>query len=76
MKLWFRIESAFRNLLHKSLVESELDAEIRAYVDATTDEKIAKGIPADGGATPGTGRVRRNGTGEASGEGGPRGHRH
>ena len=46
MKLWFRIESAFRNLLHKSLVESELDAEIRAYVDATTDEKIAKGIPA------------------------------
>ena len=45
MKLWSRIESALRNLLHKSRIESELDAEIRGYVDATADEKIAKGIP-------------------------------
>jgi predicted permease len=45
VKPWSRIESAFRNLLHKSQLESELDAEIRAYVDATTEEKIAKGIP-------------------------------
>ena len=45
MKLWFRIESALRNLLHKSHIESELDAEIRGYVDAAADEKIASGAP-------------------------------
>jgi putative ABC transport system permease protein len=45
LKLWSRIESALRNLLHKSHIESELDAEIRAYEDATAEEKIAKGIP-------------------------------
>jgi predicted permease len=45
LKLWFRIESALRNLLHKSHIESELDAEIRGYVDAAADEKIASGIP-------------------------------
>ncbi len=45
MKPWSRIEFAVRNLLHKSRIESELDAEIRGYVDAAADEKIAKGIP-------------------------------
>lgn len=45
MKPWSRIEFAVRNLLHKSRIESELDAEIRGYVDAAADEKIARGIP-------------------------------
>jgi predicted permease len=45
LKLWFRIESALRNLLHKSHIESELDAEIGGYVDAAADEKIASGTP-------------------------------
>lgn len=45
MKLRSRIESALRNLLRKSEVESELDAEVRGYVDAIADEKMAKGVP-------------------------------
>lgn len=40
-----RIRSALRNLLHKQQIESKLDAEIRSYVDAITDEKIAAGLP-------------------------------
>lgn len=40
-----RLRSALRTLLHKERVETELDAEIRSYVDAIADEKIASGIP-------------------------------
>ncbi len=36
---------ALRTLLRKQQVETELDAEIRGYVDAITDEKIASGLP-------------------------------
>ncbi|MBS1806146.1 MAG: hypothetical protein JST28_22615 [Acidobacteria bacterium] len=39
-----RLNSAFKTLLRKQLVESELDSEIQSYVDAITDEKIAGGI--------------------------------
>jgi len=42
--MWSHIKSALRNLLHKQQVESELDDEIRSYVDAVTDEKIAAGL--------------------------------
>ncbi len=42
--MWSRIKSAFRNLRHKQQVETNLDAEIRSYVDALTDEKIAAGL--------------------------------
>jgi putative ABC transport system permease protein len=42
--MWSHIKSALRNLLHKQRVESELDTEIRSYVDAVTDEKIAGGL--------------------------------
>jgi hypothetical protein len=31
-------------LLHKQQIESDLDDEIRSYVDAVTDEKIAAGL--------------------------------
>src|SRR5215475_6041982 len=41
-----RLGSIFRNLLHKEQVESDLDAEIRAYAEAVTDEKIAAGMRA------------------------------
>jgi len=34
-------------LLHKRKIESNLDAEIRSYVDAVTDEKIARGLSYD-----------------------------
>lgn len=40
-----RLISALRTLLHKQRAESELDMEIRNYVDAITDEKIENGIP-------------------------------
>ncbi len=38
-----RLRSGLRNLLRKQHVEEELDAEVRAYVDLLTDEKIASG---------------------------------
>jgi predicted permease len=39
---WLR--SALRNLLHKQQVEHRLDAEVRAYADLLTDERIAAGM--------------------------------
>ena len=46
MKLWSRINSVVRNLFHKQQVESQLDDEVRAYVDMVTDERIAAGMSA------------------------------
>ena len=40
-----RLRSALRNLLHKTEVEKDLDAEVRAYVGMIADEKIAAGSP-------------------------------
>ena len=45
--MWQRVRSALRNLLHKQQIESDLDAEIRSYVDAVADEKIAGGLSHD-----------------------------
>jgi predicted permease len=45
MRLWFRIKSALRNLLHKRQVENQLDDEMRSYVDMMTDERVAAGMP-------------------------------
>lgn len=42
--MWSHIKSALRNLLHKQQVESELDDEIKSYVAAVADEKIAAGL--------------------------------
>ena len=39
-----RLTSALRTLLRKQRVETELDMEIRSYVDAVADEKIESGI--------------------------------
>lgn len=40
-----RIRSVLRNLLRKQDVESQLDAELRAYVDIAADDKTAAGMP-------------------------------
>lgn len=45
--MWSKVRSALRNLLHKQQIESDLDGEIRSYVDAVTDEKIANGLSRD-----------------------------
>ena len=45
MKLWSRINSALRNLFRKQQVETQLEDEVRAYVDMLTDERIAAGMP-------------------------------
>lgn len=42
--MWPHIKSAFRNLLHKQRIESDLNNEIRSYVNAVTDEKISAGL--------------------------------
>ena len=42
--MWLHIKSAFRNLLQKQQVESELEDEIANYVAAVTDDKIATGL--------------------------------
>jgi len=44
MRAFTRLLSALRTIRRPSRAESELDSEIRAYVDAVTDEKIAAGI--------------------------------
>jgi predicted permease len=46
MKLWSRIKSVVRNLFRKQDVETQLDDEVRAYVDMLTDERVASGVPA------------------------------
>jgi len=44
MELRSRINSIARNLFRKKRVESELNDEVRAYVEMMTDEKIAAGV--------------------------------
>ena len=45
--MWSRVKSTLRNLLRKQQIESDLDAEIRSYVDGVTGEKIAAGLSHD-----------------------------
>jgi predicted permease len=44
MELRSRINSVVRNLFRKKRVESELNDEVRAYVEMMTDEKIVEGV--------------------------------
>jgi putative ABC transport system permease protein len=46
MRLWFRFRSALRNLFRRPQVESQLDEELRAYIEMVTDERIAAGMSA------------------------------
>ena len=46
MGFWSHIRSALRNLFRKPQVESQLDDEVRAYVEMMADEKIAAGMSA------------------------------
>jgi len=46
MKLCSRIHSTLRNLFRKQQVESQLDQEVRAYVEMMADERIAAGMSA------------------------------
>lgn len=46
MQLWSRIAYAARNLFRKGHVETQLDEEVRAYVDLVIDEKTEAGMPA------------------------------
>src|SRR5512136_941056 len=42
-----RVFALFRNLLHRSTVEQELDEELRAALDLLTEEKVRQGILPD-----------------------------
>jgi predicted permease len=42
-----RLRSALRNLVHKDVVENDLDAEVRAFVQLVADEKVAAGDSKD-----------------------------
>lgn len=44
MGIWLRIRTSAWNFLHKDKLESDLDAEIREYVDAVAAEKIDAGM--------------------------------
>ena len=46
MNIFSWIRSAVRNLFSKKQAETQLDSELRAYVDMVTDERIAAGMPA------------------------------
>jgi predicted permease len=45
MQFLSRVRSTLKNLLRKRQVETQLDEELRAYVDMRTDEKVATGMP-------------------------------
>ena len=47
MGLRSRVGSCLRSLLRKPQIESQLDEEVRAYVEIVTDERIAAGMPAE-----------------------------
>lgn len=44
MRALLRMMAAVRNLFHMRQAESDLDAEVRAYVDGLTEERIASGM--------------------------------
>src|SRR5258708_8201189 len=44
MGFWLGVKAGGSNLLQKDKLESDLDAEIREYVDALAEEKIAAGM--------------------------------
>lgn len=46
MAPWLRIKAAISNLLHNQRREADLDDEVRGYVDALAEEKIAAGMSA------------------------------
>lgn len=46
MKFGSHINNVLRNLFRKKQVESQLDDEVRAYVDMMTDERVAVGVSA------------------------------
>jgi predicted permease len=46
MTLWSRVHSVLRTLFRKQQVESQLDEEVRAYVDLMADEKLTTGLSA------------------------------
>ena len=46
MRLWFRCRSAVRNFFRRPQTESELDEELRTYMEMVTDERIDAGISA------------------------------
>jgi len=47
MSLLFRLASLFRNLVHRSRVEREMDAELRSVVQLLTDENVRAGMGPD-----------------------------
>ncbi|MGA2571871.1 MAG: ABC transporter permease [Terracidiphilus sp.] len=47
MSIWSRGESLLRNLFRRNKVERQLDEELQAYVALLTDEKNARGMPAE-----------------------------
>jgi putative ABC transport system permease protein len=44
MRHWFRFKSMLRNFFRKPQIESQLDDEVRAYVEMATDERVAAGM--------------------------------
>lgn len=46
MKLWSKVGSIWRNLFRRRQVETQLDDEVRVYVDMIADERITSGMSA------------------------------
>src|ERR1035438_6561873 len=44
MKPWLRLKGTLCNLFRKPRIESQLDDEVRGYVDLMTDENVANGM--------------------------------
>src|ERR1700734_1766494 len=60
MRVWSRVSHFFKNIVHKSRIEGELEDEVRGFVEMLTEEKVAAGVPAA--------RARREALMEVGGE--------
>src|SRR5437762_11444027 len=47
MRLWAKLRHLYRNAFHRSRLETELDDELRNYVDALIVRKTAAGMSVD-----------------------------
>ena len=45
MTLWSRVRSCLEEILHRSRIENEMDAELRFHIEAYADDLIRAGIP-------------------------------
>src|SRR6266513_3642250 len=47
MTMWSRVRSWLRSMMHRSRMESEMDAELRFHVEEFAEDLVRSGVPRD-----------------------------